>query len=102
MVSALAARKSELMELCRGYRVLRLEAFGSANGSEFDPEHSDYDFLVEFADLPPGEYAKAYFDFKEELEKLLGRPVDLVIPSAVRNPFFLQGIEQSRTLLYAA
>ncbi|MGB7133758.1 MAG: nucleotidyltransferase domain-containing protein [Acidobacteriaceae bacterium] len=102
MVSTLVSHKAGLVELCREYHVRRLEAFGSATGWQFDPEHSDYDFLVEFGDLPPGEYANAFFGFKERLEALLGRPVDLVIPSAVRNPFFLQGIEPSRALLYAA
>ena len=102
MVSALASHKAELIELCRKYHVRRLEAFGSATGSQFDSGQSDYDFLVEPGDVPPGEYADAFFGFKEELEKLLGRPVDLVILSAVRNPFFLQRIEQSRALVYAA
>jgi hypothetical protein len=33
---------------------------------------------------------------------LYGKRVDLVLASAIRNPFFLQSIEQTRTLLYAA
>ena len=32
----------------------------------------------------------------------LQRSVDLVMISAVKNPYFLESIEQSRTLLYAA
>jgi predicted nucleotidyltransferase len=39
---------------------------------------------------------------KEAFEELLGRPVDLVVASAVRNPWFRKGIEQSKALLYAA
>jgi predicted nucleotidyltransferase len=39
---------------------------------------------------------------KEELERLLGRPVDLVVESSIRNPWFRKGIEQSKALLYAA
>lgn len=102
MVSALTRHQRELIELCRKYSVHRLEAFGSATGVGFDPERSDYDFLVEFGDLPPGEYANAFFGFKQALEDLLGGPVDLVVPSSICNPFFLQGIERSRALLYAA
>ena len=41
-------------------------------------------------------------DIDESLEKLFGRPADLVVPSAVRNPYFLRSIESTRTLLYAA
>jgi hypothetical protein len=33
---------------------------------------------------------------------LLGRSVDLVVTSAVTNPYFLQEIAASRRLLYAA
>jgi hypothetical protein len=31
-----------------------------------------------------------------------GRPVDLVELRAIRNSYFLQAVEQTRTLLYAA
>jgi hypothetical protein len=37
----------------------------------------------------------------EELQKIFGRPVDLVELRAIRNPYFLQAVEQTRTLLYA-
>jgi uncharacterized protein len=102
MVAEITARKAELVELCRQYHVRRLEVFGSAAGSGFDSERSDFDFLVEFETLPPGSYATNFFALKEALEKLLGRPVDLVVLSAVRNPWFREGIERSRALLYAA
>jgi predicted nucleotidyltransferase len=97
-----AGRYSELSKLCREFHILRLELFGSALSSDFDPEHSDLDFLVEFQPLPPGDYATAFFGFKDALEKLFGRPVDLVVASAIRNPYFRRSIEQSKALLYAA
>lgn len=35
--------------ICRRFGVRRLDVFGSASrGTDFDPEHSDVDFLVEF------------------------------------------------------
>jgi predicted nucleotidyltransferase len=43
-----------------------------------------------------------YFDFKEKLEALLGRPVDLVMPGAVENPYLRAGIERSRESVFAA
>lgn len=102
MVAEILLRKSELTELCRLHRVGRLEVFGSAAGSGFDSERSDFDFLVEFESLPPGTYASNFFDLKEALESLLGRPVDLVVASAIRNPWFRKSIEQSKALLYAS
>lgn len=92
----------ELAELCRRYHVLRLSLFGSAARDDFDPQHSDYDFLVDFEALPPGQYADAYFGLLESLEQLLGRPVDLVVASAIKNPYFRQSVEQTMALLYAA
>jgi predicted nucleotidyltransferase len=92
----------ELAALCRRYRVRRLELFGSAAVGEDRPGESDVDFLVEFETLPPGSYADTYFGLMEALERLLGRPVDLVVASTVRNPYFRASVERTKTLLYAA
>ena len=95
-------RRAEIDELCRRYGVQRLELFGSATNVRFDPDRSDVDFLVEFAELDERAYADAYFGVAEALEALLGRAVDLVVASAVTNPYFLEDIAPSRTLVYAA
>jgi predicted nucleotidyltransferase len=102
MEPSIAEHRAEIAELCRCYRVQRLELFGSAVGSKFDPLRSDADFLVEFEPLAEGEHADAYFGLREALESLLARPIDLVMIRAIRNPYFLQSIEPTRTLLYAA
>jgi predicted nucleotidyltransferase len=92
----------DLARLCQQFRVRRLELFGSATRDDFDDAASDLDFLVEFEKMPPAEYADAYFGLLAALESLLRRPVDLVVLSAVRNPYLRESIEQSRTVLYAA
>jgi predicted nucleotidyltransferase len=102
MVPDIAERLHVIAELCRRYRVRRLELFGSAAGDSFDSHRSDADFLVEFEPLADGEYADAYFGLRESLESLLSRPVDLVMNKAIRNPYFLEAIEPTRMLLYAA
>jgi hypothetical protein len=102
MNAAIAAHQAEIVKLCRKYHVQRLDLFGSAVKAGYNPERSDFDFLVEFAPLPSGAYATAFFDFKAQLEQLLDRPIDLVVASAIRNPYFRQSVEQSKTLLYAA
>jgi hypothetical protein len=101
-VPAIGGHSSALLELCRRFHIQRLELFGSAVSGGFDPTGSDLDFLVEFAPLPDGLYASAFLDFKLALESLLDRPVDLVVASAIRNPYFRQSIERSKALLYAA
>ncbi len=95
-------KRDDLIRLCAKYRVLRLELFGSAFTSRFDPRTSDLDFLVEFLPLQPGKYADAYFGLLEALRELFQRNVDLVMTSAIRNRYFLESINRSRTVLYAA
>jgi predicted nucleotidyltransferase len=102
MVQFIVQHVREIDEICRRYRVRRLELFGSATGDSFDPQRSDVDFLVEFEPLVDGEHADAYFGLKESLAVLLARPVDLVMTTAIRNRYFLEAIEPTRTLLYAA
>jgi predicted nucleotidyltransferase len=94
--------RQPIADLCRRYRVRRLELFGSAASGRFDFEHSDLDFLVDFQPLTEGQYADAYFGLLADLESLCSRPVDLVMTGAIRNPYFLEAIEPTRTLLYAA
>jgi predicted nucleotidyltransferase len=65
-------------------------------------EPADFDFLVEFGDLGAGEWADAYFGLKESLEALLSRPVDLVMPKGLDNPYLLRSINRNRIGLYAA
>jgi uncharacterized protein len=96
-----AERRTEIEALCRRFRVHRLELFGSAATGRHTAE-SDLDFLVEFEPLPPGAYTDAYFGLLEALEAISGRPVDLVVAAAIKNPYFRQSVEQTKSLLYAA
>jgi uncharacterized protein len=94
--------KAEIEAICRRFHVRRLDVFGSATRNDFDPEHSDIDFLVEYEPDNPLGGLEAYFGLKDKLEALLGRPVDLVMPSAVRNPYLRDEIERSRKTLFTA
>lgn len=103
MIALIEDHQKELEELCRRYGVARLEVFGSASTGDFDPARSDVDFLVEFLpDHDLGPWLAEYFALRGQLEKLLGRPVDLVMPGAMRNPYFIREVNRSRHLLYAA
>ena len=100
--AAVVAHHAEIAKLCGEFHVQRLELFGSALNGDFEAERSDLDFLVEFSPMSASEYAASFFGFKGALEELFERPVDLVVASAIRNPYFRQSVEQSKTLLYAA
>ena len=93
----------EIRYLSREYGIVRLEVFGSVCTPEFDPESSDIDFIVEYPpDYDFGLWLTRYFEFKERLEALLGRPVDLIMASAMRKPHFIESVNETRQLLYAA
>jgi len=98
----LEEKRESLERLCSRYGVQKLEVFGSVTTDRFDPESSDIDFLVELEPAPPGTLARRYFDLRSDLASLFGRPVDLVMTRAIRNPYFLEAIADSRTVLYAA
>lgn len=103
MISLIEDNRESLINLCVKYRVRRLELFGSAlTDQNFDAERSDLDFLVEFLPLQPGEYADTYFGLLDAFEALFHRHVDLVMPRAVKNPYFLESINKTREVLYAA
>jgi len=95
--------RQAIMDLCRSFGVARLELFGSAATAEFDPERSDVDFIVTY---PPGYDFGAWLgrfqDLEDALAGVLGRPVNLVMPSALKNPWFAREAAKTRTVLYDA
>lgn len=96
------SHRAEIAQLCARFGVRRLEIFGSAATGAFDPSRSDVDLLVKFD--PPRRMGalEQYFGLKEALEALFGRPVDLVEEGASSNRYFLESVNKSRRLLYAA
>jgi len=91
-----------LRALCQRYRVIRLEVFGSAATDAFNPATSDVDLLAEFDLSGDGSALEQYIGFIQAAEQLLGCKVELVNPKTIRNPFFKEGVEETRRPVYAA
>ena len=100
MHSSLAREIPNIAKLCERFGVTQLELFGSAASDEFDSTKSDFDFLVQLDPTAPGSRARRWTELAEELEKLLGSRVDLVNPQYIRNPYFRDSVDKSRTLIY--
>lgn len=101
--AAIADKLEEIRALCVKYHVKRLAVFGSAVKGTFDPETSDVDFVVEFQPEIRGSAGwHAYFDLRSGLRETLGRSVDLVEFSAVKNPYFRETLELTQRDIYAA
>jgi predicted nucleotidyltransferase len=89
--------------LCREYGVVRLEVFGSACTPDFDPDRSDLDFLVEYPpDYDFGPWLARFQALEADLSDLLGRKVDLVMTSALRNKWFRREADKTRQVVYHA
>lgn len=101
MAAAPILDRDAIAALCRAHGVSRLRMFGSAVTGRFDPERSDFDFFVEF-EPETADLFDAYFGLKEDLEALLGRQVDLVMPGAVTNPYFARTAFATTEEIYAA
>lgn len=96
------SHRAQIRELCARFGVRRLELFGSAATGAFDAARSDLDFIVEFDSALRTRPFERYFGLKEALEALFTRPVDLVVEGASTNRYFLESVNKSRRLLYAA
>jgi len=99
MNSILKNQLDTIRSLCERYRVKTLYVFGSVLTPNFAP-HSDIDLLIDFLDQDPLRYTTNYFQFKFELEKLFNRKIDLLEERALKNPYFIENINQKKQLLY--
>ena len=100
MIAVVEERADEVRRLCDRYGVQSLSLFGSAAAQD-DGDARDLDFLVEFTPEAIERYADSYFGLLEELERLFGKPVDLVVESAIKNRLFLESVRRTRMPLYA-
>lgn len=90
----------EVTKACISSHVERLFAFGSILSDHFS-EESDVDLLVSIDLQDPIEYGESYFQLKFQLEKILGRKVDLLEEQAIRNDVFKSLINNEKVLIYA-
>ncbi len=88
-----------LKSLCKKQEVAELYVFGSVLNNHFSSE-SDIDFIVTFDEIELEKYADNYFDFKFSLEDLFSRNIDLLEEKAIKNPFFINSINNSKQLIY--
>ena len=101
MVSLIDKNRKALTDLCQRHYVKRLDVFGSAGTGDLD-KSSDIDFLVEFDSEVNLRRFDNYFDLHRALEQLFGRPIDLVEPGGLRNPYFIRQVNQTRRTVYVS
>jgi uncharacterized protein len=103
MHPSIAKHTDEIIALCKKYGVLKLEIFGSgARGVDFDEDRSDVDLIARFDYVQRRQNLAEFFNFSDDLEKIVGRKVDLSEDVPIKNPYLKRSIDASRELIYAA
>ena len=93
--------EQSIAEACREFKVSQLYLFGSLARGEAN-EDSDVDLLVEFEREGVAGAFDQFMGFKERMESILQRPVDIITAKRFRNPYFQQAVEAEKQLIYAA
>jgi predicted nucleotidyltransferase len=88
-----------LPPVCQKYDVKKLWAFGSVLTDRFGPD-SDVDLIVDFNDWTAKGISTTAFEFKQSLEALFNRTVDLLDEQPIRNPVLRRSIESTKQLIY--
>ena len=88
-----------IIALCKKYKVAKLWVFGSILTPRFN-DQSDIDFSVVFHYDQIQDLFITFFDFIEELQLVLGRKVELVDETAIKNPYFRSELNNTKRLIY--
>ena len=102
MVALIQNNIQAIQDLCKKHHVRSLYLVGSATKEERFTDKSDVDFLYRFRNEDIGEmdYADHFFDLMFELQDMLNRKVDLVSEERMRNPYFIESINESKQMIY--
>jgi len=91
--------RQQIDQLCLDNGVKSLFVFGSILTPLFNSE-SDIDLIVDIESNDPFEYADHYFNLKFNLQELLKRPIDLLENKAIKNPYLLKELNDTKVLIY--
>ncbi|WDN88243.1 uncharacterized protein BuS5_01211 [Desulfosarcina sp. BuS5] len=89
----------KIKTLCITHNVKSLFAFGSVCTDEFN-NSSDIDLLISFNPMDYADYADNYFLVADKFEDIFHRSVDLVTDKSLSNPYFIDSVNLTKTLIY--
>ena len=89
-------------KLLKEQKIKTAYAFGSVVSENFN-DNSDIDLLVNFEDgLEPLEKGELCWTLHDALRKIFNREVDILIEGSLKNPYFIEEINEKKELIYAA
>ena len=89
-----------IISLFEKHKIKDAYLFGSALTDRFNAK-SDVDFLVNFdKNLDPLEKGELLWSLRFSLEDNLNRNVDLITESSLKNPYFIEEINEKKIKIY--
>jgi predicted nucleotidyltransferase len=96
------AKLPVVTKLFKEHKIKSAYAFGSVVSDKFDNE-SDIDLLINFEEgLEPLEKGEIWWNLHDTLRDIFNRKIDLVIENSLKNPYFIEEINEKKQLIYAA
>jgi len=89
-----------MISLFKKHKIRDAYLFGSALTERFD-EKSDVDILVNFDEhIEPLEKGELMWNLRFSLEDHLNRPIDLITESSLKNPYFIEELNEKKQKIY--
>ena len=91
-----------IKKIFKAHKIKSAYAFGSVASEAFN-EESDIDILINFEDgLGPLERGEIWWDLHDTLRDIFNRKIDLLIENSLKNPYFIEEVNDKKELIYAA
>lgn len=89
-----------LTPIFQSHKVERAYLFGSVTTTSFS-DKSDIDLLITFQkDIDPLEKGELWWSLYDALRAHFNREIDLVTENALKNPYFIEEVTQTKQLIY--
>lgn len=89
-----------LIPLLENHQVKEAYVFGSILTENFDPNKSDFDFIIEIEESEPLVKGELLMSLWDKLESLTNRRVDLLTPDSLTNPILKKSIDANKVKIY--
>ncbi len=90
----------KVFELFEKHNIKNAYLFGSVLSEKFN-ELSDIDLLINFRDYSdPLIVGQSIWDLEDGLEVITNRKIDLLTERSLKNPYFIQELNNTKQLIY--
>ena len=90
----------KLNHLFQSHKIEKAYVFGSAAFEKLSAK-SDIDLLVSFKnDVKPVERGELWWSLYENLKTIFNREVDIITEGSLKNPYFIEEVNNTKQLIY--